>query len=47
MRILVVYYSAYGHIHRLAEAVAEGARQVVDAVVLMRRVPETLPDEVL
>lgn len=47
MRILIVYYSMYGHIHRMAEAVAEGAREVEGAEVEMRRVPETLPDEVL
>ncbi len=47
MKILVVYYSMYGHIHRMAEAVAEGARSVAGAEVEMRRVPETLPDAVL
>jgi len=47
MKILVVYYSAYGHVHRLAEAVAEGAREITGADVGMRRVPETLPEEVL
>ncbi|MCX5846334.1 MAG: NAD(P)H:quinone oxidoreductase [Deltaproteobacteria bacterium] len=47
MKILIVYYSMYGHIHRMAEAVAEGAREVAGAEVLMRRVPETLPEEVL
>lgn len=47
MKVLVVYYSMYGHIHRMAEAIAEGARGVQGAVVEMRRVPETLPVEVL
>jgi NAD(P)H:quinone oxidoreductase, type IV len=47
MKILVVYYSMYGHIHRMAEAVAEGARGAGDAAVELRRVPETLPSEVL
>ena len=28
MKILIVYYSMYGHIHRMAEAVAEGAREI-------------------
>jgi len=37
----------YGHIHRLAEAVAEGAKEVTGAQLEMRRVPETLPEEVL
>jgi NAD(P)H dehydrogenase (quinone) len=47
MKILVVYYSMYGHIHRMAEAVAEGARSMEGAEVKMCRVPETLPAEVL
>ncbi len=47
MKILVVYYSMYGHIHRMAEAVAEGARSVAGVQVELRRVPETLPPEVL
>jgi NAD(P)H dehydrogenase (quinone) len=47
MKILVVYYSMYGHVHRMAEAVAEGARTVAGAEVALRRVPETLPAEVL
>lgn len=47
MKILIVYYSMYGHIHRMAEAVAEGARGVKGAEVSMYRVPETLTDEVL
>jgi NAD(P)H dehydrogenase (quinone) len=47
MKILIVYYSMYGHIHRMAEATAEGAGEVEGAEVEMRRVPETLPEEVL
>ena len=47
MKILVVYYSMYGHIHRMAEAVVEGAKEVEGAEVEMCRVPETLPEEVL
>ncbi|MEW6599520.1 MAG: NAD(P)H:quinone oxidoreductase [Nitrospirota bacterium] len=47
MKVLVVYYSMYGHIHRMAEAIAEGARSVQGATVEIRRVPETLPLEVL
>lgn len=47
MKILIVYYSMYGHVHRMAEAVAEGARSVPGAEVALRRVPETLPAEVL
>jgi NAD(P)H dehydrogenase (quinone) len=47
MKVLIVYYSVYGHIHRMAEAVAQGAKEVKGAEVVMRRVPETLPDEIL
>ncbi|MBI4632587.1 MAG: NAD(P)H:quinone oxidoreductase [Deltaproteobacteria bacterium] len=47
MKILVVYYSLYGHVHRMAEAVAKGARGVGNAEVSMCRVPETLPEDVL
>jgi NAD(P)H dehydrogenase (quinone) len=47
MKALIVYYSMYGHIHRMAEAVAEGARMVKGADVSMYRVPETLTEEVL
>lgn len=47
MKVLIVYYSTYGHVHKMAEAIAEGAKQVEGAEVVMRRVPETLPDEVL
>ncbi|MCE5241616.1 MAG: NAD(P)H:quinone oxidoreductase [Desulfobacteraceae bacterium] len=47
MKVLVVYYSMYGHIHRMAEAVAEGAREVEGAEVGVCRVPETLPEGVL
>lgn len=47
MKLLVVYYSMYGHVHRMAEAVAEGAREVSGAEVSLRLVPETLSDEVL
>ena len=44
-KILVLYYSSYGHIETMAEAVAEGARSQ-GAVVDIRRVPETVPDEI-
>lgn len=47
MKVLVVYYSLFGHVHRLAVAAAEGAREVEGAEVTLRRVPETLPEEVL
>ena len=47
MKVLVVFYSMYGHIYRMAEAVAEGVREVAGAEVLLRRVPETLSTEIL
>jgi NAD(P)H dehydrogenase (quinone) len=47
MKILIVYYSMYGHVHRLAQAVAEGVGAVPGAEALLRRVPETLSQEVL
>jgi NAD(P)H dehydrogenase (quinone) len=37
----------YGHIYKMAEAVAEGVREVAGCEALIKRVPETLPDEVL
>lgn len=43
-RLLVLYYSAYGHIQQMAEAVAEGAREA-GAQVDIRRVPELVPEE--
>jgi NAD(P)H dehydrogenase (quinone) len=47
MKALIVYYSMYGHIHKMAEAVAEGVREVPGAEAVLRRVPETLSEEVL
>lgn len=44
MKVLVVYYTMNGHTYRLAEAVAEGARQVNGTEVEVRRVPETLSE---
>jgi len=40
MKILVVYYSLYGHVFKLAQAVKEGAQSVKGAEVLFRRVEE-------
>ena len=47
MKVLIVYYSLYGHIHRMAMAVAEGANEVSGTEVLLRRAPETLSEEIL
>jgi len=44
-RILVLYYSRYGHIEKMASAVAEGAREA-GADVVIKRVPELVPEEV-
>src|SRR5512133_100358 len=46
-KILVVYYSMYTHIHQMAEAIAAGVREVPDCEVILKRVPETLPVDVL
>lgn len=47
MKILIVFYSTYGHVYKMAEAISEGAKNVNGAEVQIRRVPETLPQEVL
>lgn len=44
-KVLVLYYSAYGHIEKMAEAMAEGAREA-GATVDIKRVPELVPEEV-
>ncbi len=47
MKVQIVFYSMYGHIYRMAEAIAEGARQVSGAEVTLYRVPELIPEEAL
>ena len=47
MKILIVFYSTYGHVYKMAQAIAEGVKTVEGAEVEIRRVPETLPQEVL
>ena len=44
-KVLVLYYSSYGHIEKMAEAVAQGARDA-GAEVTVKRVPELVPEEV-
>lgn len=44
-KILVLYYSMYGHVETMAQAVAEGARKVNGAEVTIMRVPETMDPE--
>ena len=46
-KVLVLYYSMYGHVERMAEAVAEGARAVAGTEVSLKRVPELVPAEIL
>ena len=45
-KVLVLYHSFYGHIEAMAQAVAEGAREVAGAKVDVKRVPETVPADV-
>jgi len=47
VKVQVVFYSLYGHVYRMAEAVAEGARQVPGAQVELLQVAETLPADVI
>lgn len=44
-RVLVLYYSSYGHIEKMAEAVAQGAREEGVSVDI-KRVPETVPEDI-
>lgn len=44
-KVLVLYHSIYGHVEAMANAVAEGARGVSGATVDVKRVPETMSDE--
>ena len=45
-KVLVLYYSGYGHVEALAQAVAEGAGEVDGTEVTVKRVPELVPEEV-
>ena len=44
-KVLVLYYSSYGHIERMAHAIAEGAASVAGTAVTLKRVPELVPEE--
>jgi NAD(P)H dehydrogenase (quinone) len=46
-KVLIVHYSLYGHVHQMAEAVAEGVREVEGCEAVVKRVPETLSHEIL
>jgi NAD(P)H dehydrogenase (quinone) len=45
-KVLILYYSSYGHIETMAQSVAEGARAVAGIEVTVKRVPELVPEEV-
>jgi NAD(P)H dehydrogenase (quinone) len=45
-KVLILYYSAYGHIEAMAQAVAAGAREVADTEVTVKRVAELVPEDV-
>jgi NAD(P)H dehydrogenase (quinone) len=45
-KLLVLYYSTYGHVEKMAYAVAEGAKSVAGTEVTVKRVPELMPPEV-
>ncbi|MGB2666801.1 MAG: NAD(P)H:quinone oxidoreductase [Candidatus Acidiferrum sp.] len=47
IKVQVIFYSMYGHVHRMAEAIVEGAKQVPGADVSLYQVPELIPDDVL
>ncbi|HKK99925.1 MAG TPA: NAD(P)H:quinone oxidoreductase [Desulfotignum sp.] len=47
MKILIVFYSTYGHVYEMAKAVARGAEEIAGADVDIRQVPETLSADVL
>lgn len=44
--ILVLYYSMYGHVEAMAEAVAQGVQSIEGAEVIIKRVPELMPEDV-
>jgi NAD(P)H dehydrogenase (quinone) len=47
MKIQIIFYSMYGHVYRMAEAVAEGVKQVSGADLTIHQVPELVPEEAL
>lgn len=46
-KVQIIFYSMYGHIYKMAQAMAEGAREVKDVQVEIFRVPELVPEEIL
>jgi NAD(P)H dehydrogenase (quinone) len=47
MKILVLFYSTYGHLFQMANAVVEGAKKIDGIEVTLKRVPETLSPEII
>ncbi len=47
MKILVLFYSTYGHVYHLAQAMVEGAQEIEGVEVVLKQVPETLSQEIL
>jgi NAD(P)H dehydrogenase (quinone) len=47
MKVLIVYYSTYGNVYKMAQLVAEGVMQVAGAEPVVRTVPELIPEEVI
>lgn len=47
MKVLIVYYSTYGNVYRMAQLVAEGVREVEGAEPVIRKVPELIPEAVI
>ena len=45
-KVLILYYSMYGHIERMAQSVAEGAHEVPEVEAILKRVPELMPAQV-
>lgn len=45
-KILVLYYSMYGHVEMMANAIAEGARSIANVEVTVKRVPELMPEDI-
>jgi NAD(P)H dehydrogenase (quinone) len=47
INVQVIFYSMYGHVYHMAQAIVEGAKQVPGATVSLSQVPELIPDDVL
>jgi NAD(P)H dehydrogenase (quinone) len=47
MKLLIVYYSTYGNVYKMAQLVAEGAKGVLGVEPVIRRVPELIPEQVI